>query len=65
MSRTAKIAYFFVSLLSMTCLALASLSMATGRPYTATALFVIAFLMIGAGFIARKRLLKASKVQEN
>lgn len=61
MSRNAKIAYFFVALLSMACLALASLSMAQGRAFAATVLFVVAFAMIAIGFVVRKRLLKANE----
>lgn len=61
MSRNAKVAYFFVSLLSMTCLALASLFMAMGRAWAATLLFIAGFVLIGAGFVARKRLLKVNQ----
>jgi len=63
MSRKAKIGYFFVALFTMACLGGASVSMAVGMAWVATVLFAVAFVVIGIGFVVRKRLLRASKVQ--
>lgn len=57
MSRTAKITYFFVAIITMVCFALASVMMAQNHPALSTVFFVLAFLITGLGFVARARLL--------
>ena len=60
MSRTAKITYFFVALITMFFLAAASTLMAQGQAALATVFFIVAFIIIGVGFVVRKRLLRRS-----
>lgn len=63
MSRKAKINYFFLALFSIACLGAASAAMAAGMAWVATTLYTVAMIVIGIGFVVRKRLLRANKVQ--
>jgi len=53
-----KALFFGLALCSLACLAAASVTMAMNRAGLAIALFVVAFLLIGFGFAARKRVMK-------
>lgn len=60
MSKTAKLVYFFVAILTMALLAAASLAMAQNRAALSVTLFVIAFALIAASFIVKARILARS-----
>jgi hypothetical protein len=55
-SRIAKIAYFFIAIVTMACFAFASVLMAENHPGWATLLFVLAIVITGAGFVTKARL---------
>ncbi|MCF8563868.1 hypothetical protein LLE49_03820 [Alicyclobacillus tolerans] len=61
MTGSVKVIYFFVALFAMACLAVASVLLAEGRGSLSATLYGIAFVVIGIGFIARKRILRQQK----
>ncbi|MCL6517116.1 hypothetical protein [Alicyclobacillus sp.] len=61
MSRTVKLVYFFLAVVTMVCFAAGSATLAQGRADWAAVLFVAAIAMTAAGFIAKGRILKRSR----
>lgn len=57
MSSIAKIAYFFVAVITMACFAVASVLMAQNHPGLAAVFFALAIVITGAGFVTRAKLL--------
>lgn len=57
-SRTAKIAYFFLAIATMACFAAGSACLALEQGAWAAAWFVLAVALAAAGFIAKRRILK-------
>lgn len=58
MSRTYRVLFFFIALVSMVALAVASASMAADHAGRAVALYMVAVVWIAAGFVLRRRLRK-------
>jgi uncharacterized membrane protein len=54
-STSMRIVFFFVALITMVCLAVASILMAQGQGWLATLFFVLAFVLIGFAFMAKRR----------
>jgi hypothetical protein len=58
MSQTAKISFFILAVVTMACFACASVMMAEGRGGYALSLFILAIVLVGCGFMVRKRILR-------
>jgi uncharacterized membrane protein SirB2 len=57
MTRSVKVLLFFVAVVGMASLALASIMMADGKGWLATLFFIVAFVIIGFGFVTRRKAL--------
>lgn len=61
MSSTAKFIYFLVAVVTMVCLAAASVAMAQNHAWEAVILFVVSFAIIACAFIVKARLRRSAQ----
>jgi len=55
MTRSTKFVFFLIALFTMASFAVASVAMAVNKPWWALLLFVLAIVLTGCGFVARRR----------
>lgn len=58
MSASTRLLFFMIALLTMVCFALGSVMMAQGEGWLATLFFVLAIVVAGCGFVAKRRFIK-------